>query len=118
MRCAGGKLLQAFDPTGTVLPPERAVVTGRVICANCKNHLFPPLEVSLANVTAKTNAKGEFRLEVEARGAYTLSFDLPPLVSPIAWLDDTAIVTFRGKRRYGVGTIRVKRDCGPLEPPC
>jgi hypothetical protein len=98
------------------VPIERATITGRLVCGTCKTHVFAPLEVQLAGVTATTDARGNFTITGEGRGARRLSFDLPPLDAPVGWVGDTnPRIRFAGKKKYALGNLRVVKDCGPLE---
>jgi outer membrane protein assembly factor BamB len=116
--CDGGARLVAFDPTGKVTPVERAVITGTLACPRCprRERIFPPLQVSIGKATAMTDRRGKFRIEVEGRGTLELAFALPELDAPISWVGATTVnVRLRGKRKYALGTLRVHKDCGPLE---
>jgi hypothetical protein len=119
--CEDGKRLLAFDPTGTVTLPEHATITGTLTCSGCehKQHEFRPFVVHIGDATATSDKRGAFKIEVDGRGQGELYFDLPPLEAPIGWVGDThKTIRFTGKKTYKLGTLRVVRDCGPLEPPC
>jgi len=111
--CARGKQLFALDPAGAVQAPVRAIVTGRLQCRACGR---APIRVHLGDADAETDRNGSFKLEVTARGTLTLQFDLPELGPPVGWTGATRqLVTFGKRHNYDLGTLRVAKDCGPLE---
>jgi hypothetical protein len=114
--CDDDKRLVAFDPSGTVSPVEHATITGRLVCGTCKTHVFAPLTVQIGDATATTDARGNFTIAVAGRGTHTLSFDLPHIDLPVAWVGQTSrAIRFTGKKKYALGNLRVVKDCGPLE---
>src|SRR5262249_40086428 len=70
-----------FDPTGRTVPPEHARITGTFVCPNCKQQL-PEIDVAIGDVHARTDKHGGFALDITARGALQLKFDLPAIEAP------------------------------------
>jgi outer membrane protein assembly factor BamB len=119
--CEDGVQLAAFDPSGKAVPVVHAKVTGSLICTKCdkKRRPFPPLGVHLGLASARTDKRGAFTIEVEARGDLILSFELPDRGAPLGWMGDTRVkVRLTGKRSYKLGTLKISEDCGTMDPPC
>lgn len=76
-----------------------------------------PTIVTSDTATATTDARGKFTVEVTGRGWVNVSFHLPAIVQPLAWVNDNRAVELTGKQRYAIGTHDVSFD-GPCDGDC
>jgi hypothetical protein len=97
--CGDGKLT-ALDPSGKPSPPERAIIDGTLRCKGCG----AGIKVSVGSVSTVTDKKGNFKLDVTARGALEVEPELPKTEAPMAWSGPHLHVRLTGKRTYHLGT--------------